>query len=213
MGELETVAAHLDGFIPPSSFQGLIDAFSYVEPVPSVAWPGAQTSLISLAAYFKAIGGRLPANSEFEDAKVAFERAASVCARSSDLFAPGRFYMPRDPRLVDKTPNVWDLSGWDGVSASAAADEFELLRREVLQETIQAARAAQNVAAEAEAKLRAVDRELQEASSDARRQVLSRLVRQLHPDSNAGREKEVLPAFQYAQRLRSAVVRNSAPVR
>jgi len=191
MGELEGAAVCCT-YLQEDSFQGLIDLFAYEEPVPSCEWEAASTSLQKLSMDVIRVYARASKpNSPFynEEAAAAFRSAIETLRRATKLFEAGGFYLPDDPRVFKETE-------WQDVSSSAISgaapslDESEitdfakdLLRR--VEEDLRIAATADSPALE-------------------RRRVLRRLMREVHPDQNPGREEEVLPVFRYLQQVRVA---------
>lgn len=197
MGELEGAAVSFGGYLPEAAFQGLVDLFSYEEPVPDCEWPAAQRSLKEISARLASSAGRVRGKASADAASsnprvLAFEaltRASEGLLRATKLFAPSTFYMPPDPRATQGPRADWSEAEASSFPGWGPAPEPERTKP-----------------GSPEAKLVAeVLKEIEEASGQGLRRrssVLRRLIRKLHPDQNPGREKEVLPAFNFVQRLR-----------
>lgn len=195
MGELEVASCSCEDYLPQSSFEGLINLFSYTEPVPQCEWGAARASLqslsISLMKCSKDLRKEALSSSPQFEASQACAKAAEVLQRATGLFEPGKFYMPRDPR--DPTSE-----GCEADCLESASEE----QTELLQEVLSAA----DINSSAASLLARVDQELNAAlrsgGFEGRRALLQRLIREYHPDQNPGKELEVVPTFRFVQSVR-----------
>ncbi|CAL1158274.1 unnamed protein product [Cladocopium goreaui] len=185
MGELEVASVSSEGFLPPASMQGLIDLFAYEEAMPSCEWQRAKSSLRRLSKNLADVAEKLSGGEVVNSLK----RSSEFLSSAARLFVPGGFEMPPDPRIY---------RGPRGETQRDFYGSFYVPPEKQYVEDAPPGSPAAKI-------LETVQRELAEAgsSSSARRQVLRRLVRRLHPDQNRGKEEEVTPAFRYIQRIRS----------
>lgn len=188
MGELEVASVSSEGFLPPASMQGLIDLFAYEEAMPSCEWQRAKSSLRRLSKNLADVAEKLSRLSGGEVVN-SLKRSSEFLSSAARLFVPGGFEMPPDPRIY---------RGPRGETQRDFYGSFYVPPEKQYVEDAPPGSPAAKI-------LETVQRELAEAgsSSSARRQVLRRLVRRLHPDQNRGKEEEVTPAFRYIQRIRS----------
>eukprot|EP00930_Biecheleria_cincta_P015962 TRINITY_DN13136_c0_g2_i1.p1 TRINITY_DN13136_c0_g2~~TRINITY_DN13136_c0_g2_i1.p1 ORF type:complete len:363 (+),score=77.24 TRINITY_DN13136_c0_g2_i1:69-1091(+) len=164
------------------------------EPAPNCEWLAAKRSLKEMSASLASSAKKVKGQAQFAKCPrmLAFDaltRASEGLLRATKLFSPSTFYMPPDPRATKSYRGEWSdaaksSSSFPGWSPVPEPEAVKL--------------------GSPEAKLVAeVLKEIEEASDQGRRSsVLRQLIRKLHPDQNPGREKEVLPAFNFVQRLR-----------
>lgn len=227
-GELETAAVSCERYLPPEAFQGLVDLFSYEEPAPECEWRAAKRSVAYLGRCIEAkapeILGKMDGAFQEES-----ETALAVCVEAliyaMDIFEPGGFFMPADPR--DRYSRVgrgaprepqeftfrWQQRTGRAQESNRRQQYLQNERnRQLSRQQAMRQKAASAIAGDAYATalLVKVDTELEAADAlqneerreKARRSALRRLLRDLHPDQNPNKETEVMPVFEYVQSLR-----------
>lgn len=231
-GELETAAVSSTEILPSELLQGLVDLFSYVELMPACAWSPAKESLNYVSNWLESNEVTILRDIEDDaykgDTAESLYKAIDRLRDAALLFEPGGFKMPSDPRddvrstwggrraaepeerswregrrkrknfWMDEDgegPPQWAKEQWARQKASASRQRVDRAREEALG----AVRAAGGNSVQL---LERVDDELRKATVSERTAVLRRLVKELHPDRNQGKEAEVMPVFRYVQQLR-----------
>jgi len=221
-GELEAASVSGTDYIPEECFEGLVNLFSYYEPVPQCEWQAASASLRSLSsniAYIAPLLLRSTTGQNRDDASAALSTAVEVLNKAMRLFEPGSFYMPPDPRDAAARAGrgrAWQTSGsrrapWERDSEDNFADPS--LKFKEMQETLRSdVLSGRNVGSDVVSFIDRIDAELSSVESlpkdqlsRARQGILRKFLIELHPDQNRGREDEVIPAFRYVQSLREAI--------
>eukprot|EP00913_Durusdinium_trenchii_P034831 g32580.t1 len=214
-GELEGAAASCESYLPSSSWRGLVDLFGYYEPVPECEWSAARNSLGSLATALEGVERDLFSSIRFADedyiaeTRLYFDTVLGKLRRAQDLFLPGRFYLPPDPRSDTlrwgEAPGTLEERFFGG--SRQRFEDWKAMQDQSLNPDGCRDRAWQDARAvgqDAVDLLVSVEKELEgEADLRKRGRVLRKLLVKLHPDQNRGREQVTSPVFEYVQALRT----------
>lgn len=217
-GELEGAAASCESYLPANCWQGLINLFGYYEAVPECEWSSARSSLGSLATALERVEKDLFASIRFADqdyiaeTKLYYDTVLGKLRRAGDLFMPGSFYLPPDPRSddirrADAAPGRLEERFFGGSRKrfeewQAGTQDPSLNPDGCRDRAWQDARA---MGQEAVDLLLEVEKELEDEEDLRKRgRVLRKLLVKLHPDQNRGREKVTAPVFEYVQALRAS---------
>uniref|UniRef100_A0A7S1QGP2 J domain-containing protein n=1 Tax=Alexandrium catenella TaxID=2925 RepID=A0A7S1QGP2_ALECA len=214
-GELETAAVSCDTFVPYDAFEGIVNLFSYYEPLPAWEWMSARNSLLFLSKSIRKSQMDMLRNL---DGPYRMETSRSIdfmverLEKASKMFEPGGFYMPpKDPRdKVDREgrgrPRMPEPRPFAGAKGPPNEEAY---RRRLVMGTLrrEAQMAVEAAGGRALALLERVDGELEVAENAAspdvaRSKALRQLLRELHPDRNPDNQADVRPVFEYVVKLR-----------
>ncbi|CAJ1431745.1 unnamed protein product [Effrenium voratum] len=213
-GELEGAAASCDAYLPGPSWQGLVDLFSYYEAVPECEWTSAAGSLGRLADGLETAEQEIFSSIRFaeqdyiQETRLYYDTVLGKLRTARDLFLPGTFYLPPDPRSENmrrgdsatleerffmnsrQRYEEWKAAGFARLNPDGCRDAAWQSARALGQESVEL--------------LAEVEKELVEADTRSRSRLLRRLLVKLHPDQNRGRERVTAPVFEYVQALRAS---------
>ncbi|CAE7217531.1 nadsyn1 [Symbiodinium necroappetens] len=183
MGELEVASVSCEGYLPSAFMQGVVDLFSYEEPIPECEWSSARQSFRGLSRNLFSIADRLGQSSNplAESLRYAGEKLRSA----GKLFVEGGFQMPKDPRFSRGERGEWSSQSqqsYYGNFYSSTGPSPEAQLAEEAPPGTPAAKLVESIRLEIE--------DADAGGPQERRALLRKLVRRLHPDQNPGKEIE-----------------------
>ncbi|CAE7943157.1 nadsyn1 [Symbiodinium sp. KB8] len=183
MGELEVASVSCEGYLPAAFMQGVVDLFSYEEPIPECEWSSARQSFRGLSRNLFSIADRLGQSSNplAESLRYAGEKLRSA----GKLFVEGGFQMPKDPRFSRGERGEWSSQSqqsYYGNFYSSTGPSPEAQLAEEAPPGTPAAKLVESIRLEIE--------DADAGGPQERRALLRKLVRRLHPDQNPGKEIE-----------------------